>query len=232
MGNNTILKIRSHTTDSEGWLDLQYALLYVLGYEFVPRIKNLKDKQLYRIEKDRNDSIFAPFLTKIADTELVEEQWDTIMRLGWSLLQRTASAHVVIQRLTNSPTDRLSKALTALGRLLRTQDSLWFITDPKTREGRTRQLNKGEERHGLSRWVFFGNQGEFNTGDYVEIMNKASCLSLVSNAILYWNTVKISDIVDRARQQGETINDDDLAHISPLRFRHVRAHGTYFVDEK
>ena len=33
------------------------------------------------------------------------------------------------------------------------------------------------------------------------------------------NTVKISDIVDRARQQGETINDDDLAHISPLRFR-------------
>ena len=90
---------------------------------------------------------------------------------------------------------------------------------------------KGEERHGLSRWVFFGNQGEFDTGDYVEIMNKASCLSLVSNAILYWNTVKISDIVDRARQQGETINDD-LAHISPLRFRHVRAHGTYFVDEK
>ena len=72
-----------------------------------------------------------------------------------------------------------------LGRLLRTQDSLWFITDPKTREGRTRQLNKGEERHGLSRWVFFGNQGEFDTGDYVEIMNKASCLSLVSNAILY-----------------------------------------------
>ena len=76
----------------------------MLGYEFVPRIKNLKDKQLYR-----NDSIFAPFLTKIADTELVEEQWDTIMRLGWSLLQRTASAHVVIQRLTDSPTDRLSK---------------------------------------------------------------------------------------------------------------------------
>ena len=31
-------------------------------------------------------------------------------------------------------TGRLSKALTALGRLLRTQDSLWFITDPKTRD--------------------------------------------------------------------------------------------------
>ena len=86
----------------------------------------------------------------------------------------------------------------------------------------------GELAESLARHL----KGEFDTGDYVEIMNKASCLSLVSNAILYWNTVKISDIVDRARQQGETINDDDLAHISPLRFRHVRAHGTYFVDEK
>ena len=113
---------------------LQYALPRCVGlHEYrALRIRHLKDrKQLYRIEKDRNDSIFAPFLTKIADTELVEEQWDTIMRLGWSLLQRTASAHVVIQRLTNSPTDRLSKALTALGRLLRTQDSLWFITAPE-----------------------------------------------------------------------------------------------------
>ena len=154
------------------------------------------------------------------------------MRLSWSLKLRTAPAHVVMERLTNSmPADRLSKAITALGRILRAQDSLWFITDPDTRRGRTRQLNKGEERQGLCSRVFFDKQGEFDTGDYVEIMNKASCLSLVSNAILYWNTVKISEIVDELRQQGETIDDEELAHISPLRHRHVRAHGTYFVEE-
>lgn len=233
LGNNTILKIRSHTTDTDGYTDIQYGLLYLLGYDFVPRIKNLKDKQLYRVEKGCNDSLFAPLLTKVADANLVAEQWDTMMRLGWSLKLRTAPAHVVMERLTNSfPADRLSKAITNLGRILRTQDTLWCITDPYTRRGRTRQLNKGEERQGLCRWVFFGNQGEFDTGDYVEIMNKASCLSLVSNAILYWNTVKISEIVDQLRQQGETIDDEELAHISPLRFRHVRAHGTYFIDEK
>ena len=57
--------------------------------------------------------------------------------------------------------------------------------------------NKGEYRHKLPlRWVFFANQGEFTTGDYEEIMNKASCLSLVSNAILYWNALKINDVVE------------------------------------
>jgi len=57
--------------------------------------------------------------------------------------------------------------------------------------------NKGEYRHKLPlSWVFFANQGEFTTGDYEEIMNKASCLSLVSNAILYWNALKINDVVE------------------------------------
>ena len=50
------------------------------------------------------------------------------------------------------------------------------------------QLNRGELRHALARWLFFANRGEFRTGDYEEIMNKASCLSLLSNAVLVWNT--------------------------------------------
>ena len=61
-------------------------------------------------------------------------------------------------------------------------------------------------------------------------MNKASCLSLVSNAILYWNTIKINEIVEGLRQQGEVIDDDTLSHISLLPFRHVIPNGTYFID--
>ena len=36
---------------------------------------------------------------------------------------------------------------------------------------------------------------------YQEIVNKASCLSLVSNAILYWDTIKIAETVGRLRAQ-------------------------------
>ena len=84
-----------------------------------------------------------------------------------------------------------------------------------------RQLNKGEHRHGLARWIFFANQGKFQVGDYEEIMNKASCLSLVSNAALYWNTVKMSEIVQELRNNGEDISDTTLSHISLLPFKHI-----------
>ncbi len=61
-------------------------------------------------------------------------------------------------------------------------------------------------------------------------MNKASALSLVSNAILYWNTSRISNIVEGLRENGEVIDDDVLAHISLLPYKHVLPNGTYFVD--
>jgi hypothetical protein len=92
------------------------------------------------------------------------------------------------------------------------------------------QLNRGESRHDLARWLFFANQGEFRTGDYEEIMNKASCLSLLSNAVLVWNTVRMGEIVARLRAAGEVVSDEDLARISPLAYAHVSPNGTYVFD--
>ena len=91
------------------------------------------------------------------------------------------------------------------------------------------QLNRGEQRHQLARRLFFANQGAFQVGDYDEIMNKATCLSLLSNAVVVWNTVHMAQIVEQLRAQGETITDDELARISPLAFAHVIPNGTHFA---
>ena len=229
--NNTILKIREHTTDTHGYTEIIFALCYLLGYYFMPRIRDLKDQQLYRVERNVNYGEFAPLLNKTANIDIIEEQWDGMIQVAQSLKERTAPAHVVVQRLTNSfPSDRLSKAFTNLGRIIKTEYILRYITDKSLRQTVQLQLNKGEYRHKLPRWIFFANQGEFTVGDYQEIMNKASALSLVSNAILYWNTSRISNIIDELRKQGEIVSDDVLSHISLLPYKHVLPNGTYFVE--
>ena len=58
-------------------------------------------------------------------------------------------------------------------------------------------------------------------------MNKASCLSLLSNAMLVWNTMVIMKIITELRAAGETIVDEDLTRISPLMHQHVIPNGTY-----
>ena len=61
---------------------------------------------------------------------------------------------------------------------------LRYIQEEKLRDAIQLQLNRGEFRHILAKSLFFANWGSFRSGDYEEVMNKASCLSLLSNAIL------------------------------------------------
>jgi TnpA family transposase len=156
--NNSILKIREHTTDTHGYTEIVFALCYLLGYYFMPRIKDLKDQQLYRVDRKSNHGIFAPLLNKTADPDIIEEQWEEMIRVTQSLKQKTAPAHVIVQRLTNSfPADRLSRAFTNLGRIIKTEYILRYITDQDLRQTVQLQLNKGEYRHKLPRWIFFAN---------------------------------------------------------------------------
>lgn len=132
--NNTILKIQEHTTDTHGYTEIIFALCYLLGFRFMPRIKDLKDQQLYRVEKTADYGIFNSLLNKTADIDIVEEQWEPMIRVAQSLKQKTAPAHVIVQRLTNSfPSDRLSRAFTNLGRIIKTEYILQYITDQPLR---------------------------------------------------------------------------------------------------
>lgn len=86
--NNTILKIREHTTDTHGYTEIVFALCHLLGFYFMPRIRDLKDQQLYRIDKSVDYGDLNHLLTKTADLAIIEEQWEYMMRVVISLKQK------------------------------------------------------------------------------------------------------------------------------------------------
>ena len=109
---------------------------------------------------------------------------------------------------------------------------LRYLHEEPLRRAIQLQPNRGEFRHTLAKWLFFANQGAFRTGDYEEIMNKASCLSLLSNAVLVWNTVQIERITAQLRAAGNIIPDEDLSRVSPLFRRHITPNGSYFQSPR
>ena len=202
---------------------------HLLGYTLMPRLTVSKQK-LYKLERTTHYGSLDEVFRGTADAALIREQWDQLVRVAASLHDRTAPVHVVLQRLAGSaPSDRLAKALTVLGRVLRTIYILRYIHNEDLRGRMQLQINRGENRHQLARRLFFANQGAFQAGDYEEIMNKATCLSLLSNAVLVWNTVQITRIIEQLRAAGETMADEELARVSPLAFAHVIPNGTYFA---
>ena len=231
LDNTTSLDPRLHTTDTHGFTEPLWGMCHLLGIDFMPRIKDLADQRLWRPNGVEVPDAVADLFAGTIDTTLLVEQWDQLVRIAASLKARTAPAHVVLQRLTaGGPNDRVAKALTALGRLVKTRNVLRYLHDAPFRRLIQAQLNRGESRHALARWLFFANQGEFRTNDYEVMMNKASCLSLLSNAVVLWNTLHMERVVRELRAGSMTVADQHLSHVWPLQRRHIVPNGVYFVN--
>ena len=105
---------------------------------------------------------------------------------------------------------------------------LRYAHDAELRARIRRQLNRRESRHALARRLFFANQGTFRVSDRDEIMNKVTALSLLSNAVLVWNSVRFAEVVAGLEATtGEAVAAADLARVSPLASAHVIPSGTY-----
>ena len=233
LDNDTALAIREHTSDTHGFTEHLFGLCALLGITFMPRLKDLPDQVLSRIDRGADYGALQPLLRGRINVELILEQWDQLVRLAASLKDRLTPAHVVMQRLVNAnASDRLADALSQLGRLMKTLHILRYIQEEPLRDTIQLQLNRGEFRHTLAKSLFFANWGSFRSGDYEEVMNKASCLSLLSNAVLVWNTVHIARIVDQLRAAGHEAKDQDLARVSPLAHAHVIPNGSYFQSPR
>ena len=58
-------------------------------------------------------------------------------------------------------------------------------------------------------------------------INEASCLNLVVNAIILWNTVYMQAVIEQLRKEGYQVSDDDLRHLGPARHEHINPYGHY-----
>jgi len=63
-------------------------------------------------------------------------------------------------------------------------------------------------------------------------MNKASCLSFLSNAIVLHNTIEKQNIYELLKSKNYPLKEEDIARISPLSSKHITMHGIYnFYEE-
>jgi hypothetical protein len=62
---------------------------------------------------------------------------------------------------------------------------------------------------------------------FVERASRKLGLSLITAAIVHWNTVYLHRAVQHTRALGAAIPDDLLAHVAPLGWEHIALTGDY-----
>ena len=162
------------------------------------------------------------------NTKVIEDNWSDILRLATSIKQGTATASLLVKKLSSYPRQNgLAQALREVGRIERTLFILDWLQNVELRRRVQAGLNKGEARNALARAVFFNRLGEFRDQSFEGQRYRASGLNLLTAAIVLWNTVYIERAVNTLRTSGYEINDEHLQYLSPLGWEHINLTGDY-----
>ena len=79
-------------------------------------------------------------------------------------------------------------------------------------------------------YLFIANRGQLRRRRGEELAHQASCLNLVTNAVMVWNTVYMTAVVEQLKQEGYPMQESDLAHIWPTRYTHINVYGKYHFN--
>ena len=226
--HRTSLRIAEHYTDTAGATDQVFGLCHLLGYRFAPRIKDLKDRKLYAIEKPDTYPLLKPFIGDAVDTGALVQGWAELMRVKASIEVGAVAPSTILRKLSAAGANNtLSRALRAVGRIERTLFTLQWLSDPALRQRSHAGLNKGEASNSLRRAVFFHRQGEFRDRTFENQSFRASGLSLLTAAIVYWNTIYLDRAIQHLRAHGVVVSNELLAHVAPLGWEHIALTGDY-----
>jgi TnpA family transposase len=103
---------------------------------------------------------------------------------------------------------------------------LSYFDDEDERRHIGRQLTRHEGRHKLARTVFHGRKGELRQPYREGMEDQLGALGLVVNVLVLWTTLYMHRALAQLRAQGATVNDEDVARLSPLGTTHINVLGT------
>jgi len=198
------------------------------GKRVAPRLRDLKDWRLHSFEGADAYPTIKHHIGDRIDAAAIREGWDEALRAGVSIVDRLVVPSTLLKKLAALPrTNTLSRALREIGRVERTLFMTEWYSSPQLRDRCRAGLNKGEAGNKLTRAVFFHERGEIRDGSFESQAFRASGLNLVVCAIILWNTVYLSRVVESLRAEGHDLPDHIIRHVSPQIWEHINLTGIY-----
>jgi len=142
----TSVRPREIVTDTAGYTDIMFALYRLLGYLYSPRLADAGAATLWRL----NATDYGP-LNQLArhqiNPRLIRENYDDVLRIAGSLLQRHTTASQLVRALRSQTRHlaTLARALQHIGRAPKTIHLLDYCNDEQFRRRILVQLNRGED---------------------------------------------------------------------------------------
>lgn len=229
--NTTDIEIDTHSTDTHGTNQINFALLHLFGYRFAPRYRDIYGVVSRSLVGFKSSADYADLMIKPAKkvkTDLILSEEENIQRIMVSLAYKTATQSIIIGKLSSyARKNRTKKALWEYDSIIKSLYLLDYIDSPPLRQHVHTALNRGESYHKLRRAIAYANFGKlrFKTEREQHIWNE--CSRLLTNCIIFYNASLLSSVLEWYEKRGDQAAIDRLKFVSPVAWTHINFFGHY-----
>jgi TnpA family transposase len=230
--HSTAMTLNRTYVDSHGQSEIGFAFCYLLGYDLLPRLKQIHSQRLYLPE--RGDGTAYPnlqlILTRPINWELIAQQYDQMIRYATAIRLGTAETEAILRRFTRTNVKHPTyQALLELGKAVKTLFLCHYLDSESLRREIHEGLNIVESWNSANHFIFYGKTAEFGSSRLKTQEWGMLGLHLLQNSLVYMNTLMIQQVLTDG-DWYQRLTAADWRGLTPLFHTHVNPYGIVRLD--
>jgi TnpA family transposase len=229
--HGTTMKVEGNYVDSHGQSEIGFGVTRLLGFDLLPRIKQINKVKLYRVESGEGDlyARLTPAMTRPIRWDLIEQNYDQMIKYATAIKQGTAATEAILRRFTDSASHPTYQAMLEVGRAQKTIFVARYLRLRELQREIQEGLNVVESSNGANSVIFYGKGGDIATNRREELEMTVLCLRILQAALVYINTLMLQDVLaDPA--MAKLLKPADRRGLTPLFWQHVQPYGEVRLD--
>lgn len=228
----TAMQVDRNYVDTHGQSEVAFAFCNLLGFQLMPRFKNLHEQKLSVPDKGMVDKLdnLKWVLQGVIDWDLIEREYDEMVKYATALRLGTAQTEAILQRFTrNNHQHPTYRAFSELGRAIKTIFLCNYLMNEDIRIEIHEGLNVVESWNSANGFIFYGNRGEISSNDVDAQEIAILSMHLLQACLVYVNTLMVQEVLAEP-QWYERMNEADWRGLTPLFYLHVNPYGRFDLD--
>lgn len=229
--HSTAMQLDGNYVDSHGQSEVGFGITRLLGFELLPRIKQINRVKLYRAgpgQTERHPRL-APAMTRPIRWELVAQQYDQMIKYATAIRTGTASTEAILRRFTRTASHPTYQAMLELGRAQKTIFTARYLRSRELQREINTGLNVVESWNRANSVIAYGKGGGLATNRRDEQEMIVACLRILQAALVFVNTLMLQDVLDDP-DWADGLSPADRRGLTPLFWTHVLPYGQVHLD--